>query len=273
MGIELVEGRPFEQSDGPEAPNAIVLDEWLAKRYWPDRSPLGDRMLYGAVPGMDSIPPESLYTVVGVVKTIRHNDLTSPPSEHTGAYYLSIRQRPRSFLTLVVRGGGDVTGLTPAIRETLSAIDPELPLFGVQTMRSRIDQSLATRRIPLQLLGVFAAVALFLAAVGIYGALAYSVSQRSREIGIRMAMGSTPRDVFRTVVVQGARVTVAGLLIGAAVAVGLTRLMRSLLFGVEPTDPAVMATVAAILAVVGLAACILPARRATSVDPVKALTG
>jgi len=273
MGIELVEGRTFEESDGPDAPNVIILDEWLAKRYWPDRSPLGDRMLYGAVPGMDSIPPESLLTIVGVVKTIRHNDLTAPASDHSGAYYLSIRQRPRSFLTLVARGGGDVTGLTPAIRETVSAIDPELPLFGVQTMRSRIDESLATRRVPLQLLGVFAGVALFLATVGIYGALAYTVSQRSREIGIRMAMGSAPRDVFRTVVVQGARVTAAGLVVGAAVALGLTRLMRSLLYGVEPTDPTVMVTVALVLALVGLAACVLPARRATSVDPVKALTG
>jgi len=273
MGIELVEGRTLEESDGPESTNAIVLDEWLAKRYWPDRSPLGDRMLYGAVPGMDSIPPENLYTIVGVVKTIRHNDLTAPASHHTGAYYFSIRQRPRSFLTLVVRGAGDVTGLTPAIRQVLSSIDPELPLFGVQTMQSRIDASLAARRIPLQLMGVFAAVALFLAAVGIYGALAYTVSQRSREIGIRMAMGSTPRDVFRSVVVQGARVTLAGLLIGAGVALGLTRLMRSLLYGVEPADPRVMVSVALILGAVGLAACVLPARRATSVDPVKALTG
>ncbi|HSM59446.1 MAG TPA: ABC transporter permease [Longimicrobiales bacterium] len=273
MGIELVEGRLFEESDGPGTTSVVVLDKWLADRYWPDRSPLGDRMIYGAVPGMDSIPPEDVLTIVGVVETIRHNDLTAPASEHVGAYYLSMRQRPRSFLTLVVRGATEVTSLTPAVRQAVSAIDPELPLFGVQTMRSRIDESLAGRRVPLMLLGVFAAVALFLAMVGIYGALAYSVSQRGREIGIRMAMGSAPEDVFRQIVGQGMRVTGVGLLVGAGAALGLTRLLRSLLFGVQPTDVRVMAAVALTLAGVGLIACLVPARRATGVDPVRALTG
>jgi ABC-type antimicrobial peptide transport system permease subunit len=152
-------------------------------------------------------------------------------------------------------------------------LDPELPLFGVQTMASRIDESLAERRIPLVLLGVFAGVALFLAVVGIYGALAYSVTQRRREIGIRMAMGSSPEDVFRGVVGQGMRVTGLGLVVGLGAALALTRLIRSLLFGVQPADVRVLGGVLLALALVGLVACLIPARRATAVDPVRALSG
>jgi predicted permease len=273
MGIELLEGRFIDETDGPDATNGVVLDRWLANRYWPDRSPLGDRVIYGAVPGMDSIPEDALYTVVGVVETIKQNDLTAPESEHVGAYYFSIRQRPRTFMTLVVRAAAEATGLTPGIRAALNRIDPELPLFGVETMGSRIDESLAGRRVPMMLLGVFAGVALFLAMVGIYGALAYSVSQRRREIGIRMAMGSAPADAFRRVVGQGMRVTALGLVIGVVAALGLTRLMQSLLFGVEPTDLRVLVAVTATLAGIGLLACLVPARRATAVDPVRALSG
>jgi predicted permease len=273
MGIELVEGRSIEDADGPDGANVIVLDQWLADRYWPDRSPLGDRMLSGAVPGMDSIPEDALFTIVGVVETIKQNDLTAPESEHVGAYYFSIGQRPQGFLTLVVRAGTEPTSLTPALRGALGRIDPELPLFGVETMRSRIDDSLSGRRVPMMLLGVFAGVALLLAMVGIYGALAYSVAQRRREIGIRMAMGSSPRDAFRSVVGQGMRVTGLGLGFGMAGALALTRLLESLLFGVQPTDPTVMGVVALTLGAVGLVACLVPARRATAVDPVRALTG
>jgi len=273
MDIELVAGRVFEESDGPEAPNAIIIDRWLADRYWPDGSPVGDRMLWGAVPGVEDISEENFFTVVGVVETIKHNDLTAPAVEHVGAYYFTYRQSPRAFLTLVARTATEATGLTPALRESLSRIDPELPLFGVETMRSRVDESLASRRVPLVLLGVFAAVALFLAVVGIYGALAYSVSQRRREIGMRMAMGSATDDLFRSVVAQGMRVTGLGLVIGAAAALALTRLIQSMLYGVQSTDPRIMIVVAVTLAVVGLAACLIPARRATTVDPVRVLTG
>ncbi len=273
MGIELVAGRFFEESDGPDAPNLIIIDQWLANRYWEDRSPVGDRMLWGSVPGAEDNSDDDYYTVVGVVETIKHNDLTAPDGEHVGAYYFTYRQAPRAFMTLVVRTATEATGLTPALRASLARIDPELPLFGVETMESRIAESLASRRVPLVLLGVFAAVALFLAVVGIYGALAYSVSQRRKEIGIRMAMGSTPEDVFRRVVGQGMRVTGLGLVVGAVSAVGLTRLIQSLLFGIQATDLRVMLVVAVTLAIVGLVACVIPARRATSVDAVRALTG
>jgi len=228
-------------------------------------------MVYSLAPGTDSIPAENLYTIIGVVRTIKQNDLTAPTSEHVGAYYFTARQRVPGSQALVVRSATDPADLTPAIRRIVSTMDPELPLFNTQTMKSRIDQSLVGRRVPLMLLGVFAVVALFLAMVGIYGALAYSVSQRGREIGIRMAMGSAPADVFRHVVGQGIRVMGSGLLVGLVATWFLTRLIQSLLFGVGTTDPRVMGGVTVVLGVVGLLACILPARRATGVDPTRAL--
>jgi ABC-type antimicrobial peptide transport system permease subunit len=274
MGIEVLEGRVFLESDGPQDQRVIVLDEWLADRYWPGRSPLGDRMVAGAAPGQDSIPEENLFTVVGVVETIKQNDLTTPAAEHVGAYYFTYKQRTPAFVTLAAHSAtGDATGLTPAVREVLGRLDAELPLFSVESMEQRIDSSLVRRRVPLVLLGVFAGVALFLSVVGLYGALAYTVAQRTREIGIRIAMGSAPQDVFQSVVRQGLGVTGLGLLLGAGGALLLTRVVQSLLFGVQATDPRVMIAVALLLAVVGLAACAIPARRATTVNPVEALLG
>ena len=272
MGIEVVEGRPILPSDGPGDLRVIVVDEWLANRYWPDGDAVGQRMIYGAIPGMDDIPDEAFHTIVGVVRTVKQHDLTQPDGEHMDAYYFALAQRPLAFGTLVTRAAaGDAAGLTGDVRAVLGRLDAELPFFGVATMQDRIDESLVQRRVPLILLSVFAAVALFLAMVGIYGALAYSVNQRRREIGIRMAMGSAPGQVFRTVVGQGLQVTALGLVTGALAAVLLTRLIRTLLFGVGAADPAVMLSVAGILGVVGLAACVVPARRATTVDPVDAL--
>ncbi|MGE0158496.1 MAG: ABC transporter permease [Gemmatimonadales bacterium] len=274
LGIELLEGRTFEEADGPDAPRVVVIDEWLAKRYWPEGGAIGDRMAYGVVPGVDSVPEESLFTVVGIVRTVKQNDLTAPAAEHVGAYYFSYRQQPASFMTVVARAGsGDGGSLTSDVRAAVAAIDADLPLFGVETMVERIDESLVRRRASLVLLGVFAAVALFLAVIGIYGALAYAVTQRTREIGIRMALGSAPTDVFRGVVAQGMLVTGTGLVLGGAAAYFLTRFIESLLFGVQATDVRVMIGVAALLALVAAAACALPARRATRVNPIEALGG
>jgi predicted permease len=272
MGIEVLEGRTFLPSDGPDDLRVIVIDEWLAQRYWPDESPLGQRLIYGAIPGMDDIPEEAFHTIVGVVRTVKQRDLTQPDGEHTGSYYFALGQRPLSFGTLVARAeSGDAPALAGDVRAVLGRLDGELPFFGVATMQDRIDESLLQRRVPLILLTVFAGVALFLAMVGIYGALAYSVNQRRREIGIRMAMGSAPAEVFRAVVGQGLKVTLVGLVAGAVTALLLTRLIQTLLFGVGATDPTVMLSVAGILALVGLAACVIPARRATTVNPVDAL--
>jgi len=274
MGIELLGGRTFEESDGPDAPNVMVVDKWLADRYWPGGDAIGHRMVFNMVPGADSVPESNIATIVGVVETIKQNDLTTPASEHTGAYYFTYRQQPRTFLTVVARSAaGDGADLTTAVRSALSGVDSDVPLFGVETMRARIDQSLSRRRLPMMLLGVFAGLALFLVVIGIYGALAYTVSQRTREIGIRMAMGSAPQQVFRAVVGQGLKVTGVGLAVGGLAAWFLTRLLQSLLFGVAATDPRVMAAVALVLAAVAVTACTIPARRATRVNPVEALEG
>ncbi len=271
MGIELVEGRGFQESDDRSSSNVIVLDEWLANRYWPDRSPLGARMVYGVAPGVDSVPDDALFTVIGVVRNVKQNDLTALESEHFGAYYFSYRQRPPGGLAMVVRTATEPAAITSALRNVIQRMDTELPFYGAQTMEARISESLTDRRIPLVLLGVFAGVALFLSVVGIYGALAYSVTQRRREIGIRMAMGSAPDDVFKSIVGQGMRVTALGLGVGGAAVLLLTRLLQTLLFNVQATDLRVMGAVALVLGVVGLVACILPAQRATKVDPVTVL--
>ena len=270
MDIDLISGRVFDASDGPDASNVIVIDQWLADRYWPDGDPVGDRMIWGSVPGAAEISEDNFYTVV---ETIKHNDLTAPIDEHVGAYYFTYRQTPQSSLTLVVRSTTETAELTAMLREALSRSDPELPLYGIETMASRIDDSLGSRKVPLVLLGVFAFVALFLAVLGIYGALAYSVTQQNKEIGIRMAMGSTPEDIFRRVVRHGMTVTGLGLGVGVVAAMVLARLIQSLLFGIQATDARLMVTVAVTMAVVGLLGCLIPARRATRVDPVKVLTG
>jgi ABC-type antimicrobial peptide transport system permease subunit len=220
---------------------------------------------------MDSIPEDRYFTVVGVVRTIKHNTLTAPTAEHAGAYYFTYRQGSPATQFVVVRTATDPGAATSLVRDVVRRLDSELPFFGTQTMQARIDESLAQRRIPLVLLGVFALVALFLAVIGIYGALAYSVTQRRREIGIRMAMGSAPRDIFRSVVGQGMRVTVTGLALGGVATLLMTRLVQSLLFGIGATDVRVMTAVAVVLGVVGLVACMVPARRATRVDPMSVL--
>lgn len=163
--------------------------------------------------------------------------------------------------------------LVEPVRRVVTRLDPELPFYGVETMQERINASLLDRRTPMLLLVIFAGVALFLAAVGIYGALAYSVTQRAREMGIRIAIGSSGAEVFGLVLKEGLRIVGVGLVLGGLGALGLVRLIQSLLYQVQPTDPAVMISVAALLAATGLAACVVPARRATRIDPVVALAG
>ena len=267
LGIPLIAGSYFAESDNETAQRVIIIDEWLARRYFPNESPLGKRMING-VPGMD-VDEDDYYTIVGVVGQIKHNDLTE--SEHVGAYYFTYKQQPMGFLTLVAKTQVEPLTLTAPIRAAVAGIDPDLPFYLPQTMEDRIGESLTVRRTPMLLLVIFAAVALFLAAIGIYGVLAYSVTQRTRELGIRIALGGSPVEVFRLVVFQGLRVLGLGLLVGFGGSLLLARLIRALLFGVGPTDPLVTLTVAATLLVVGALASLFPARRATRVDPVIAL--
>ncbi|MFC1661014.1 ABC transporter permease, partial [Gemmatimonadota bacterium] len=271
LGIPLLEGRTFQPGDrGGDAQQVIILDEWLANRYFPEGNALGKRMLWGTVPGMEEDEEPYLYTIVGVVASHRQNNLVE--SEFVGSYYFPFSQDPQTFHTLVMKAGGDPLALVEPARQVVARLDPEVPFFGAQTMQDRIDESLLERRSPMLLLMIFAGVALFLAGVGIYGALAYSVTQRTREMGIRMAVGSGAGEVFRLVVGQGLRVVAVGLVVGVLGSLGLVQLIRSLLYGVQPSDPVVMAVVAGILAATGLVACVIPAQRATRIDPVTALT-
>jgi predicted permease len=274
MGIGMVEGREFEPGDGPDQPNVLVIDRWLARRYWPDESPIGRRMLVGSVPGDPSITDDDYATVIGVVETIKQNDLTTPEAAHVGAYYHPARQRPPGSFVVALRvaAGVDPTALTAPARSVLTRLDPELPLFSVQTLDERIMRSLAQRRAAMTLLLAFSGVALFLALVGIYGALAYAVSRRRREMAIRLAVGSAPRDLFTLVLGQGLGVAGAGLVLGLAGSAALGGVVRSLLFDVRPLEPSVLSAVAAVLGAAALLACALPAWRATRVDPVAALT-
>lgn len=269
MGIEVLEGRDFQEMDGPDQPNHILIDEWLARRFWPDASPIGELMVYGAPPGAPEIGEDNYYTVIGVVETIKQNDLTA--AEHVGAYYFTYRQRPFGGLTLVVRASTGAESVAASVRQVLGRLDPELPLYEVRPMEERVAESLASRRAAMLLLVVFAGVALFLALVGIYGVLAYAVAQRTREVGIRMAMGSPPEAIFRLVLRQGLTVAGLGLVVGGVAALALVRLIRSLLFGVAPADPVVLAGVALLLGAVAALACAVPAWRATRVDPSVAL--
>ena len=269
LGIPLREGRAFDQQDNAGDQQVIIIDEWLANRYFPHESPVGKRMLWGSVPGMEEDQEENLFTIVGVVGSHRQNNLVE--SQFVGSYWFPLAQAQRSFLTLLVKTQGDALSLVDPTRETLAGVDPELAWFAVQTMRERIDESLMERRSPMLLLMIFAGVALFLAGVGIYGALAYSVTQRTREMGIRIAIGSSSKEVFSLVVGQGLKIVGIGLLVGGLGSVVLARLIQSLLYGVEPVDPSVLATVGALMGVTGLLACIRPAQRATRIDPVEAL--
>jgi putative ABC transport system permease protein len=192
--------------------------------------------------------------------------------DRVGTYYFPLAQAPPRGMTLTVRTTGDPLAVAPAIRQQLRAVDPELPLYSVRTMADRMNLSLADRRTPMVVAIVFAVVALFLAAIGLYGVLAYQVAQRTREIGIRMALGSDSRRVFGLIVKEGMTLMSGGFVAGMAGAFAIRRTMAAQLYGVGPMDPFVLGGVAAVLAVVAVAACTLPARRASQIDPVVALT-
>jgi len=268
LGIPLLEGRDFEAADTAGSENVVVIDEWLARRYWPDESPLGKLMLRGA-PGMEE-DPRLIHRIIGVVGQIQQNSLSE--TDHSGGYYLPMMQGINNFMRLAVRTGVAPETLTRPIQDVLARIDPDLPFSGVQTMTGMIEGSVQARRATMLLLIVFAGVALFLAAVGIYGVLAYVVSQRTRELGIMLALGSGSQRVFGLVLRQGLKVLGIGLLAGLAITLLiLTGLVHTLLFGVQPLEPVVYAVVIAILSVIATGACILPARRATRIDPVTTL--
>jgi predicted permease len=272
MGMRLARGRFFDARDTPSSPQVVMIDERLAQHFWPDQDPIG-RRLYKANNANDigKITPDTrFFTVVGVVKNVELTSLT-PADVPVGVYYFPVAQDAASFLVFTVRAEHNAGALAAAVRTTIASIDREIPVFNIQTMDDRLGSALVPRRVPMLIGMAFGLVALFLAAVGIYGVLAYQVSQRRREIGIRMALGSPSGTILTLVVRDGLRITAIGLAVGLVGLVGLTRAIRGLLYGVRPADPVVIAGVALTLAVVALIATLIPARRAARVSPMAAL--
>jgi len=273
MSIPLKRGRLFTGSDNQRAPNVVVIDERLAKRFWKDSDPIGRRMWKPESPDELTRGPGAsshFYTVVGVVGNVRMTGLTE--KEPVGTYYHPHAQEVARGMTLVTRTTGDPSSIVGAIRKQVAALDPELPFFSVRPMQERLEQSLVSRRTPMLLALLFGAIALFLAAVGIYGVLAYQVSQRRKELGIRIALGSDGRRIFGLVVSEGLWLLSIGVALGIGGAFAMRRAMETQLFGIQPMDLRVLALVAAVLGAVAFSACAVPARRASRIDPLIALT-
>jgi putative ABC transport system permease protein len=273
LDIPLKRGRRFNDSDTETSPPVVVVDDRLAQRFWPGADPIGRRMFKPENPKdlMATDKNTRWITVVGVVGETKMAGLVST-DDRPGTYYFPLRQSSQRGLTLLVRTVGDPDAVAPSVRQQLRALDPELPLYSVRTMTDRMNESLADRRTPMVVALVFAGVSLFLAAIGLYGVLAYQVSQRTREIGIRLALGSDPRRVFGLIVKEGMTLIVAGFVVGMTGAFAIRRTMAAELYGVGPMNPLVLGSVAAVLAVVAFVACTLPARRAARISPVVALT-
>ncbi|MBZ5604262.1 MAG: ABC transporter permease, partial [Acidobacteriia bacterium] len=264
LGAKLLEGRYYSDTDGPSAPKVIVVNETLARRYFPGESAIGHRISFGFQ------QPQWL-TIIGVVRDVQERGYAI---EMKPGVYLNYPQTPDIWATperLVIRTKTDALALAGSVRAAIASVDPEEPVSSVETMDQIIDENVADRQQQMTLLGAFAGLALLLASVGLYGVLSYAVTQRSREIGLRMALGASAANVVRLVVGRGLALTGTGLAIGLAAAWAATRLMSKLLYGVAPTDAATYAEVAALLAFIGLAACWIPARRASRVDPITVL--
>jgi putative ABC transport system permease protein len=262
MNIPVVRGRAFTPEEATAERKTVIVNETLARKYFPGQDPIGQRI---AVNMKEENEPNE---IVGVVGDARYSKLET---EARAMVYWTHPQLASSAMTLVLRTAGDPLSVSAAAQREIQALDREQPVADVRTMESWIDESVARARFGTTLLNLFAAVALVLAAVGLYGVMAYSVTQRTHEIGIRMALGAQPRDILRMVVGQGLVLTLIGVALGLVAAFGLTRLLGSLLYGVSATDPVVFAGLSVLLAAVALAASYIPARRATKVDPMVAL--
>lgn len=265
LRVPLLEGRLLDQRDGVDAPNAVVVNQAFVRRFFPKEDAIGKRFEGGLGPRQGG--PQT-WTIVGVIGDIKQQGLASETEPEAVA---SALQWPRFQMTVVLRTALDPMSLASAVRREVADLDKNLPLYGVQTMDEVLAKEVATQRFNAGALAGFALLAVLLAAVGIYGVMAYGVSQRTREIGVRMALGAERTRVLQMVLSEGLRLALLGVVLGVAAAFALTRLMRSLLFGVKASDPATFAAVTLALIGVALAACWIPARRATKVDPVVAL--
>jgi predicted permease len=261
MGIPLLRGRAFTDRDGVSAPEVVIVNDTFAAKYWPDEDALGKRITIG----YNKTGPREIIGIVGGVKNGALSDVAAPQM------YTTFEQTPWPFLSAVVRTTGGPEAVAGSMRAMLARIDPMQAAEELKTLDQYVARSVATPRFTTFLVGGFAVFALLLAGFGLFSVMAYSVAQRRREFGIRMALGAQPGDVRGMVVAQAVRTGVIGIVIGLAAAPIATRVLSSLLFGVSPNDPVTFAGVAATLVVVLLAAAYLPARRATRVDPMLAL--
>ena len=266
MEIPLIRGRLFTEQDTRETPRVVVIDDHMADALWPGEDPIGKRLRRG---GMDADPNAPWLTVVGIVGSIKQYTLDERDSRI--AMYHPHTQAPSRAMNVVIRTASDPAGLASGVTAQIRALDPYLPIYNVRTMSQRVEESLARRRFAMLLLSLFAGLAVALAAVGVYGVMAYLVSQGAREIGIRMALGATPEAIRALVVGQSARVALAGAGTGLIASLALARFMRSLLFGVQARDPLTFGATAALLAVITILASYVPARRAAAVDPISSL--
>jgi len=261
MDIPLRHGRAFTAGDTQKSPRVLIISETLARRFFPDENPLGKKLI---IDWNDNLPDE----IVGVVGDILHEGMDAQPEP---MIYWPEARMPYNAMTIVARSERDPVSVASAAIKEIHDMQPDQPVSDVRSMNAVIGESVSRQRFNMLLLAIFAGVALLLAVVGIYGVMAYGVTQRRHEIGIRVALGAGRADVVRMVMGQGLALTAAGIGIGAVAAYALTRLMKTLLFGVTATDPATFAGVALLLSMAAMVACYLPARRATSVDPVVAL--
>ena len=265
MGIPILEGRGFTEADDAKAPPVVVVSQAFARRYFPNENPVGKRIRPAAGAGR----PFPWREIVGVVGNVRDRGLAHTPGP---VFYAPYNQLPLSLaVNFVVRTQGNPRGLVSLARSDMASMNPHIPLYHIETMEQYLASSAAQARFNAVLLGIFAALALLLASVGLYGVISYSVAQRTHEIGIRMAVGAGRNDVLRMVIGQGLKLAVIGAAVGIAGALALTRLLASMLYGVNPTDLATYVAVSLILIAVALVACYIPARRAMRVDPMLAL--
>jgi putative ABC transport system permease protein len=261
LGMRLLRGRGITAADRADAPGVAVINETMGARYWPGEDPIGKRF------SSDS-PDGPWTTVVGVVADVHHDGLDRPVRPEM---WLPVEQVPDPGLTLVLRTAEDPLDLVPVVRAEVRTLDPDLPLGSLSTLDRLVANSVAVPRLFLAFFGFFAMVAMLLAAVGIYGVTAYTVGQRTQEIGVRIALGADARGVVSMIVGQAMRVAGAGIAIGVVAALALSRALRTMLFELSPTDPATFLAIVLLLAAVSLVACWLPARRAAGVRPVEAL--
>jgi putative ABC transport system permease protein len=260
IGTRLVRGRLFTDRDNETAAGSAIVNESFARRFWPDQDPLGRRIRVARV--------ELEGEVVGVVADVKTSRLES---DSGGELYTPYAQRPWPVMSIAVRTSGDPMAMAGTVRKQIATLDPELPLTSIRPMEDVVADSFSQRRWTLWLLGIFAGIAISLAAVGIYGLLAYSVEQRRQEMGIRRALGATPRDLLSLVLREGLTLTSAGILFGLAGSLALTRALATLLYHVSPIDPVIFAVTALVFLAVALLASYLPARRAIRIDPLVAI--